>query len=294
MREAVERFRRRTRCKVLHARYKQPRPEQLRQRAVQRSDLGVGEASDPEARPAPVHQPRVKHAGRDAQPHNMPEMISLAIDQQEPVTRRDAVDHLMEVVEIVVGRQQCGRGAHHAARLARRGLPQEAVQDWPVAHRDRLFILVNMTIYKSHSHIINSPNERRATIANPTLSSAKGAFPGRHTPASDRVLRSDRRGNFCRDVRRCHAFSTERKTMRASSVLATIGGTPHIRVARLFPDSEVWIKSERVEPRRLDQGPHRAGDGRGRRERRPAQARRHDHRADSAAIPASASRWSPR
>jgi cysteine synthase A len=36
--------------------------------------------------------------------------------------------------------------------------------------------------------------------------------------------------------------------MRASSVLATIGGTPHIRVARLFPDSEVWIKSERTNP----------------------------------------------
>jgi cysteine synthase A len=36
--------------------------------------------------------------------------------------------------------------------------------------------------------------------------------------------------------------------MRASSVLETIGGTPHIRVARLFPDTEVWIKSERTNP----------------------------------------------
>jgi cysteine synthase len=36
--------------------------------------------------------------------------------------------------------------------------------------------------------------------------------------------------------------------MRASSVLDTIGQTPHIRVSRLFPDSEVWIKSERDNP----------------------------------------------
>lgn len=36
--------------------------------------------------------------------------------------------------------------------------------------------------------------------------------------------------------------------MRANSVLETIGNTPHIRVARLFPDAEVWIKSERTNP----------------------------------------------
>ncbi len=36
--------------------------------------------------------------------------------------------------------------------------------------------------------------------------------------------------------------------MKAQSVLDTIGGTPHIRVARLFPDAEVWIKSERANP----------------------------------------------
>jgi cysteine synthase A len=36
--------------------------------------------------------------------------------------------------------------------------------------------------------------------------------------------------------------------MKASSVLATIGNTPHIRLARLFPDHEVWIKSERANP----------------------------------------------
>ena len=36
--------------------------------------------------------------------------------------------------------------------------------------------------------------------------------------------------------------------MKASSVLDTIGQTPHIRVSRLFPDSEVWIKSERGNP----------------------------------------------
>ncbi len=36
--------------------------------------------------------------------------------------------------------------------------------------------------------------------------------------------------------------------MKAANVLATIGNTPHIRVARLFPDAEVWIKSERANP----------------------------------------------
>ena len=36
--------------------------------------------------------------------------------------------------------------------------------------------------------------------------------------------------------------------MTAQSVLETIGGTPHIRLARLFPDREVWVKSERSNP----------------------------------------------
>ncbi len=37
--------------------------------------------------------------------------------------------------------------------------------------------------------------------------------------------------------------------MKANNVLATIGGTPHIRVNRLFGDThEVWVKSERSNP----------------------------------------------
>ena len=36
--------------------------------------------------------------------------------------------------------------------------------------------------------------------------------------------------------------------MKARSILETIGGTPHIRFAKLFPDAEVWIKSERSNP----------------------------------------------
>ena len=36
--------------------------------------------------------------------------------------------------------------------------------------------------------------------------------------------------------------------MKAASVLDTIGGTPHIRFARMFPNAEVWIKSERGNP----------------------------------------------
>ena len=36
--------------------------------------------------------------------------------------------------------------------------------------------------------------------------------------------------------------------MKAASILATIGATPHIRLARMFPDHEVWVKSERANP----------------------------------------------
>ena len=36
--------------------------------------------------------------------------------------------------------------------------------------------------------------------------------------------------------------------MKAANVLETIGNTPHIRLARLFPDHEVWVKSERTNP----------------------------------------------
>lgn len=36
--------------------------------------------------------------------------------------------------------------------------------------------------------------------------------------------------------------------MKAANILETIGGTPHIRLSRLFPNNEVWIKSERSNP----------------------------------------------
>ena len=36
--------------------------------------------------------------------------------------------------------------------------------------------------------------------------------------------------------------------MKANTILETIGNTPHIRVAKLFPNAEVWIKSERSNP----------------------------------------------
>ena len=37
--------------------------------------------------------------------------------------------------------------------------------------------------------------------------------------------------------------------MKADSILATIGNTPHVRINRLFgPDAQVWIKSERGNP----------------------------------------------
>lgn len=36
--------------------------------------------------------------------------------------------------------------------------------------------------------------------------------------------------------------------MKADSILATIGSTPHVRLSRLFPDHEVWVKCERANP----------------------------------------------
>jgi cysteine synthase len=36
--------------------------------------------------------------------------------------------------------------------------------------------------------------------------------------------------------------------MKVQSILSTIGNTPHIRLARLFPDHEVWVKCERANP----------------------------------------------
>ncbi len=36
--------------------------------------------------------------------------------------------------------------------------------------------------------------------------------------------------------------------MKARNILETIGNTPHVRYAKLFPDAEVWIKSERTNP----------------------------------------------
>ncbi|MCA0375412.1 MAG: cysteine synthase A [Gemmatimonadetes bacterium] len=36
--------------------------------------------------------------------------------------------------------------------------------------------------------------------------------------------------------------------MRATSILDTIGRTPHVRLARLFPDHGVWMKLERANP----------------------------------------------
>lgn len=36
--------------------------------------------------------------------------------------------------------------------------------------------------------------------------------------------------------------------MKARSILDTIGNTPHIRIGNIFPDAEVWIKSERSNP----------------------------------------------
>ncbi|MEM6267212.1 MAG: cysteine synthase A [Pseudomonadota bacterium] len=36
--------------------------------------------------------------------------------------------------------------------------------------------------------------------------------------------------------------------MKANDILETIGNTPHIRLSRMFPEHEVWLKSERANP----------------------------------------------
>ena len=36
--------------------------------------------------------------------------------------------------------------------------------------------------------------------------------------------------------------------MKADNILGLIGGTPHVRLGRLFPDHEVWMKLERQNP----------------------------------------------
>jgi cysteine synthase len=36
--------------------------------------------------------------------------------------------------------------------------------------------------------------------------------------------------------------------MKFANILETIGNTPHIRLSRLFPEAEVWVKSERSNP----------------------------------------------
>ncbi|PZU07266.1 cysteine synthase A [Sphingomonas sp.] len=36
--------------------------------------------------------------------------------------------------------------------------------------------------------------------------------------------------------------------MKAATILETIGNTPHVRLGRLFPDAEVWVKNERTNP----------------------------------------------
>lgn len=36
--------------------------------------------------------------------------------------------------------------------------------------------------------------------------------------------------------------------MKANNILETIGNTPHVRLSRLFPDHEVWVKVEKTNP----------------------------------------------
>ena len=83
--------------------------------------------------------------------------------------------------------------------------------------------------------------------------------------------------------------------MKAANILETIGNTPHIRINRLFGDqAEVWIKSERANPGASIKDRIALSMIEDAERSRQAEARRHDRRADLAATPASAWRWSPR
>ena len=68
--------------------------------------------------------------------------------------------------------------------------------------------------------------------------------------------------------------------MKAASILETIGNTPHIRVSRLFPDAEVWIKSERSNPGGSIKDRIGLAMIEDAEKVRRAKTRRHDHRAD--------------
>ena len=68
--------------------------------------------------------------------------------------------------------------------------------------------------------------------------------------------------------------------MKADNILADHrqhAARPHQPPVRQQPQGLDQVRAQ--QPRRLDQGPHRAGHGRGRRAERRAQARRHHHRA---------------
>ena len=36
--------------------------------------------------------------------------------------------------------------------------------------------------------------------------------------------------------------------MKANNILQTVGNTPHVRLAKLFPNNNVWIKLEKSNP----------------------------------------------
>ena len=56
--------------------------------------------------------------------------------------------------------------------------------------------------------------------------------------------------------------------MKAANILETIGRTPHIRINRLFGNGRGVDQVRTQQPGRLDQGPDRPVDGRGRRAQR--------------------------
>src|SRR3546814_11739437 len=71
--------------------------------------------------------------------------------------------------------------------------------------------------------------------------------------SSDLVLGADFSGiETCTNLRSARNWArltaTGERYMKASSILETIGDTPHIRMNRLFGPAEVWINSERSNP----------------------------------------------
>ena len=113
-------------------------------------------------------------------------------------------------------------------------------------------------------------------------------------PAEPSPRTRDRPRRLTLATRPAHGADRKEHRMKADNILDTIGNTPHVRVNRLFGDNRGLDQVRARQPRRLDQGPHRAVDDRGRRGVAASSKPGGTIIEPTWAIPASASPWSPR